>query len=145
MHTYILVSLKQRHLVACSNLPSIDGATIWLEQVANERFGEEVSSLLLGVFLVDGEFSRVEVSPEPVPLDEEILGAVSDTLIRHEIVRAHVVFKNTGVNHHVLNVFVWAVFSVGSFEMSNHFHDEALQREKGLEGIGQGGVFGFEG
>jgi len=47
--------------------------------LTRQTFGKLVSTLLLGINLQDLNFTRVNMRPEEVPLDQEILGTTGDT------------------------------------------------------------------
>jgi hypothetical protein len=56
--------------------------------------------LILGINLVDVELAVVEVAPEPMELEKEVLGAVGDQLVCSKKVGALIVLKGAHPDSH---------------------------------------------
>jgi len=62
------------------SLPTLDQLADCLVLLTRQTFGKVVSTLLLGINLQNLNFTRVNMRPEEVPLDQEILGTTGDSL-----------------------------------------------------------------
>ena len=100
--------------------------SVGFEYSARLRLGEKVGVLLVGRALHNRELALLVGVPEPVPLGQEILGPVGDTLVLDQQVRALVVFKHSCMYPHSGKSF-WA-------RPGDHFLNERAQGEKDLEG-----------
>ena len=57
-----------------NNLPSLNGQSIAFENLTRKHLGEVVGVLVQGVDFENRKVATVVVQPEPVPLNEEVLG-----------------------------------------------------------------------
>jgi len=62
--------------------------------LTRQTFGKVVSTLLLGINLQNLDFTRVNMRPEEVPLDQEILRTIGDSLTGGQQQCAIVVLKD---------------------------------------------------
>jgi len=79
------------HLVS---LPTFDQLADRLVLLTRQTFGKVVGTLLLGINLQNLDFTRVNMRPEEVPLDQEILGTTGDLLTGGQQQCAIVVLKD---------------------------------------------------
>ena len=84
-------STINHHLVL---LPTFDQLADCLVLLTRQTFGKVVSTLLLGINLQNLDFTRVNMRPEEVPLDQEILGTTGVLLTGGQQQCAIVVLKD---------------------------------------------------
>lgn len=104
------------------------------------RFGEVIGILKGGVDFLDGNTITsavlVDKLPKPVPFVEVPASAIGEVLVGCKVVATLVVFKGATDDGSFENL--------GNFKLFSGFGQHSFQWKKGLQGGGQGIVFGFQ-
>ena len=131
---YILFRAVKVHVFPPSS-PSLDKASIVLERLTWQRFGEIIRPLVFGVDFEELEF--VGVFPEPVVLVEEISSSVGDSVGGCQEEGSLVVFEYSGsdggVDGSTLRRMLIEV--VIDPEMGRSLNQHSFQREHRLQGV----------
>jgi len=75
--------------------PAHSQATIVLERLSGQTFGEEVRALIHRLYF--DELELIGMGPEPMPLHQEVLRAVGNPMVPGQQQRALIVFKYAGL------------------------------------------------
>ena len=117
-------------------LPSLHELADVFKCLAIETFCEVVCPLFFGVNFQDGDVAIGDVAPKEVPLDEEILRPVGDTLFRGEKKSAVVVFEDATSN---------CRFELGwKTKCRDDFSEKGSEWQERPHARAEGGVFRFK-
>ena len=116
--------------------PTLRPLSVACEECQGEHFGHVIGILEVRGALEDFEHLLVDEIPKPVPLAQEVLGAICDSMVGGQAVGSLVVLEHTRVHCRSLQFLAPC--------MADHLVEDALERDESLEGTGECRVLCFE-